>query len=153
MDLTAVSLGLSSLQSAIDLTKAISSASGAVEKAELKLKLAELLTALADAKISMSEAGSRISDLETQLQQRTVHDAQETWFADGVYVLVDDLGKSTDGPFCARCFDIDYRLVRPANDRQGERGMGYCPQCKNRYPLWNAEKKLNDDGVKSGFTG
>jgi len=111
------------------------------------------MTSLADAKISMVDARDQIHQLQQELKNRVELSALQTEFVDGLYLELNVEGVIIDGPFCGRCWDVDSRKIRPANDRSGERGMGYCPECKNKYPLWNAEKKMIDAGAKEEFTG
>lgn len=153
MDLATIQAGMASVQSGIQLTKLLASTFGTLDRAEQKLKLAELMSALADAKIALASALEQMADLDKKVTERAKLDAVKKWFVDGVYVLLDERDSPRDGPFCSRCFDVDSRLVRPANDRTGERGMGICPQCKTKFPLWNAEKRLVEAGVIDGYTG
>ena len=148
MDPVTIQSGLASVQSAIDIVRGISSVSGAIEKAELRLRLAEVMSALADAKIALADGGTQIAELQRRVERRVELAALRKLFLNGVYVILDENNKAIDGPFCSRCLDIDDLLVRPAHDRSGERGMGYCPQCKNKYPLWTAEGRLARDGAE-----
>ena len=54
MDLTAVSTLLGSIKTATEIAKLIKDSDVSLEKAETKLKLAELISALADAKIKVT---------------------------------------------------------------------------------------------------
>jgi hypothetical protein len=142
MDLSLIPAGLSSISTGISIINEIRKADGAIEKAELKLKLAEIMSALADANIALSTATSHISSLEARIQKREDLSALKTTIYDGLYVAEDGSDHSVDGPFCARCWDVDSQKVRPAPNRTGERGMGYCPECKNVYPMWNADAAI-----------
>jgi hypothetical protein len=143
MDISMISAGLSSVQTGISILKGIREADGALEKAELKLRLSDLAISLADAKVALSAATLHIAEIDAQLRNQSDLASTSTKAIDGLYVVLNNSDKAVDGPFCARCWDVDTRKVRTAPDRQGERGMGFCPQCKNTYPLWNAEAMLN----------
>lgn len=126
----AVTSALTSIRVATDIAKLITGADLSLEKAELKLKLAELIGALADAKIQvadikeiMLEKDTTINDLkqqmdvESKMQYRKPH-----------YWRVDD--KLKDGPFCAQCWDKDKKAIRLIDHQNG---VWTCPTCKNTF--------------------
>jgi polyhydroxyalkanoate synthesis regulator phasin len=62
-----IELALDALKQASDIVKALRSADSLFEKAELKLKIAELAEALATARLSVVEAQSEIQALKEQV--------------------------------------------------------------------------------------
>ena len=134
MDLSFIPAALCSLQTAVGVVNTLCKADGAVEKAELKLQLADIMDALADAKIALTTAGSHIAELEQKIRTKEELGHIKTWPVDGTYLTLDENGKAIDGPFCARCWDVSLTKVRAVQDRSGSRDMGYCPECKNKYP-------------------
>ena len=99
MDLTSITAALSSLKTATEIAKLIKDSDVTLEKAESKLKLAELISSLADAKIEITEIqqvllekDKEVRTLNTQLEMR----AKLTW-EKPCYWLKD--GPQTDGPF------------------------------------------------------
>lgn len=142
MDITTVTTLLGSIKTATEIAKLIKDSDLSLEKAETKLKLAELIGALADAKLegaelqqTLSDKDSRIQQLEKQLQVRE----QLTWQQPS-YWLKTDAG--TDGPFCQQCYDTGQKLVRLQGD-----GEGYweCKTCKSSYI--DQERSARDDAA------
>lgn len=145
MDLTSISTVLGSLKTATEIAKLIKESDWSLEKAETKLKLAELISALADAKIEVTEIqqvliekDSKIRELEETLltKQKLTWEKPYYWLADGI---------SKDGPYCQHCYDKNKELIR----LQGH-GDGYweCKSCKNNYTdnsyVHNRTVSLND---------
>jgi hypothetical protein len=133
MDLTSVTAVLGSIKTATEIAKYIKDTDLSLEKAETKLKLADLIGALSDAKLegvgvqqTLAEAEARIRELEQTLETRVKVRWEEPF-----YWLDDDSdGLTPDGPFCQHCYDGGGKLVR----LQGY-GDGYfeCKVCKNSY--------------------
>lgn len=130
MDITTVTTLLGSIKTATEIAKLIKDSDLSLEKAETKLKLAELIGALADAKLegvelqqTLGEKDARIQELENQLQVRE----QLTWRHPSYWLQTPG---GTDGPFCQQCYDTSHKLVRLQGD-----GDGYweCKACKNGY--------------------
>jgi hypothetical protein len=130
MDFTAVTAVLGSIKTATEIAKYIKDSDLSLEKAETKLKLADLIGALADAKLevvgveqTLAEAEARIRELVQQLETR----GKLKW-VDPAYWLEADTG--LQGPFCQQCYDTGGKLVRLQDD-----GDGYyeCKACKNGF--------------------
>lgn len=130
MDLTSISTVLSSLKTATEIAKLIKDSDVSLEKAESKLKLAELISALADAKIEVTEVqqvllekDAEVRELKAQLEVKTKLKWEKPY-----YWLIDD--SQRDGPYCQHCYDKSRELIR----LQGN-GGGYweCKACKNSY--------------------
>jgi hypothetical protein len=130
MDLTIVSTLLGSIKTATEIAKLIKDSDVSLEKAETKLKLAELISALADAKIEVTEVQQTLLDKDTEIRklQEQFKLKQKLQWEQPYYWLMDDANKS--GPFCQHCYDKAQELIR----LQGN-GEGYweCKVCKNNY--------------------
>ena len=123
MDLTSVTAVLGSIKTATEIAKYIKDTDLSLEKAETKLKLADLIGALADAKLkvvgveqTLAEAEDRIRELEQTLKTRVNVRWEEPF-----YRLDDDSDGSTpDGRFCQHCYDGGGgKLVRLQGDGSG----------------------------------
>jgi hypothetical protein len=130
MSIAGISTILSSIKTAIDIAKAIKESDVSLEKAEFKLKLAELISALADAKIQVTEVQQALSEKDAEilvLNEKLSIKKRLKW-EQPYYWLVEDGEK--DGPFCQNCYDKKKELIR----LQGN-GEGYweCKACKNSY--------------------
>lgn len=142
MDIGSISAVLGSIKTATEIAKLIKDSDVSLEKAEVKLKLAELIGALADAKLevvgvqqTLAESEDRIRELQKKLEIR----AQVKW-DDPVYWLEGATGR--DGPYCQRCYDSDQKLVR----LQGS-GDGYysCRACNSGYTT--AEQRAREEAA------
>jgi ribosomal protein L37AE/L43A len=130
MDLAAIAAALGSIKTATDIAKLIKDSDVSLEKAEAKLKLAELISALADTKIQIAEIQQFLIDKDTELRaikEQLDVKAKLQWESP-YYWLLDETQK--DGPYCQHCYDKDNLLIR----LQGN-GAGYwrCSVCKNSY--------------------
>ncbi|NKE72375.1 hypothetical protein [Candidatus Manganitrophus noduliformans] len=128
-DIVTISSMLSSIKTASDIAKFFRDTDLSFEKAEQKLKLAELISALADTKMQVAEIQDLISTKDKkikELEEAIEIKAKLKWEAP-YYWLVD---KEKDGPFCQQCYDKDSELIH----LQGN-GEGYwnCKTCKNHY--------------------
>ena len=131
-DLAGVSLVLSSIKAATDIARLLKDSNLSLEKAEAKLKLAELVGALADAKIQIAEVQDLLLEKEAKIKKleeradtkkNVVWESPWYWHVDG--------GKK-DGPFCQPCYDKGGALIRLQDYRNGYWG---CLNCKNSYDL------------------
>jgi len=131
MDVTSISAALASIKAAADIAKLIKNSDISLERAESKLKLAELLEALADAKIEITEIQQLLLDKDSQIrslhEQLSVKDRLQ-WDAP-YYWLVD--GASKDGPFCPNCYDTGGKLIRLQT--YSNNGYWDCTACKNSF--------------------
>ena len=69
MDLASVSTLLSSINTASGIAKLIKESDVSLEKAETKLKLADLISALADARVEVSEIQQTLVDKDAQINK------------------------------------------------------------------------------------
>lgn len=131
MEILQVTSVIVGIKNAIDIAKLIKDSGASLEKAEIKLKMAELISALADAKIGMvsiqeivSEKDSEIKRLKSELDTR----GNMIWESP-YYFLKTEEGK--DGPYCQKCYDSDHKLIR----LQMPRAQGYwlCKECSSDY--------------------
>lgn len=139
-DITAITGALASIKTAAEIAKLLKDTDISLERADLKLQLAELVSSLADAKLELMEVqdelaarDARIAELQDAFQTKDelarVHDAY--------YVVVD--GEPQGLPLCLRCWEVDqkqYRLQYDAADRH----MKVCPACGQRYQTRMTER-------------
>lgn len=130
MDIQSVSLALASIKTATDIARLFKDSSTTFEKAEAKLKLAELISALADAKIQIAEIQQTIIDKDAELREakeQLVIKENLKWETP-YYWLIKDAKK--DGPYCQRCYDKDGKLIRLQD--YGD-GSWTCKVCDSFY--------------------
>ena len=105
MDITAA---LTNVSTAISLAKAVKDASTALDEAETKYKIAELISALSDVKSDLAQlkletAGKdiKIKELEEALKTK------ESLTYDGSKYIKENY----DHPFCPKCYDSEDTLI------------------------------------------
>ena len=129
--ITAISSTLASIKTATEIAKLLKDADLSLEKAEYKLKLAELVGALADAKLEIvsvqdivAEKDRTIKELEQKLDLKG-----KVKFERPFYWKQDD--DQRDGPFCQKCYDSKDKLIRL--QQRGNRDEWDCLECSNYY--------------------
>lgn len=138
-DISAVSAILSSIKTATDIAKLFKETGISLDKAEEKLRLADLIGALADAKIQIAEVkdlllekDSCIRELEQQLVElRRNEEIISTLKYDPPF-YVNEEGSEL---YCARCIESDRRpihLTKTVEVRMRRR-IWVCQQCKRDY--------------------
>jgi hypothetical protein len=125
---------LSSLKTATEIVKFIRESDVNLEKAELKLKLADLLGSLADTKMELVEVqdtliekDKKIADLEEAFQSKDKLVRQND-----AYYKADENGEPSGLPFCLRCWENDHR-IRQLVSAPKDRFMHVCTTCGHQY--------------------
>ena len=131
MEILLVTSAIVGIKNAIDIAKAIKDSGVSLERAEINLKIAELISALADAKIGMAtiqevmtEKDAEIKRLKTELETR-----ENMIWESPYYFLKNEEGK--DGPYCQKCYDSNRKLIRL--QLPGSKGLWVCNECDSRY--------------------
>jgi uncharacterized protein YfcZ (UPF0381/DUF406 family) len=130
MDVGAIGSLLGSLKTATDIAKFVRESSVSLERAELKMKLAELIEALANAKIEAADIQQEILDRDQQIRELQAAAAIEVelrW-EQPCYFRKNEQG--TEDPYCQNCKDSTGKLSRLHTD-----GAGYfhCRVCKQSF--------------------
>jgi hypothetical protein len=129
-DIATISAFVGSIKTATELAKAIKGADLSLEKAETKLKMAELISALADAKIQaaeiqdlVQEKDKRIKELELSLDNKSTLIRHE-----GKYFESDENGNPIGDPYCSNCWEANNKMIHL--DKISGR-IHKCPSCEN----------------------
>jgi hypothetical protein len=132
-DLGSVVQGLAALKQASEIVKALADTNALYEKAELKLKIAELTEAVMTARVALLEAQTEIQSLKDQIGRLTTAAQATVVKRDNVYFLREN--DQEVGPFCPRCFEADKRRMplTPFTPAFRTFGKYNCPQCKSTY--------------------
>ena len=138
MDIAAVGSLLASLKTATEIAKFIRESDVSLEKAEAKLKLAELVSALADAKLEAAEIQQAILDRDEEIRQLKAAAKlriELTWRQPCYYLLS---AAGIEEPYCQNCYDSEKKLSRLHAD-----GAGYfkCRVCKQSYKTDDRSRK------------
>ena len=107
------------LKTAWEVAKALKVATDAIDDAQIKLQMAELISALADARVEAAENAEKIAELEKALNTKA-----DLKFDGKVYFMPDG-----EGPFCPTCFDKEGSLIR----LQHWDDTWACFNCKHHY--------------------
>lgn len=130
MDIGSISTILGSLKTATEIAKLIKDSDFSLEKAEIKLKLAELISSLADAKIEVADVQHALLDKDEEIRKLAAAlEVKESLVYQKPSYWLDD-NESLDGPFCQRCYDVERRLVRLQDDGGGQ---WECMACKSEF--------------------
>ncbi|TKB07448.1 hypothetical protein [Desulforhopalus sp. IMCC35007] len=142
MDLAAIGSLLGSLKTATEIAKLIRESDATLEKAETKLKLAELVSAIADAKLDAAEVQQLILDRDETIRQLTAAAKLKTeikW-RQPCYYLSNSEG--LEEPYCQNCYDSEQKLSRLHSDGKG---FFQCRVCRQGYKTAERLKRESDD--------
>lgn len=119
MDITTVTSLISSLKVATDIAKFIKDSDVSLEKAESKLKLAELISTLADAKIEASEIQQSIVERDEKIRalEAEAKIRKSLKWNEPCYWLISE--DQTETPYCQPCYDRSKALSRLHSDNNG----------------------------------
>ncbi|HHF3021639.1 TPA: hypothetical protein ACPJ0R_004699 [Vibrio diabolicus] len=119
-DIATISAALTSIKTAADLAKIIKDGDKTLEQAEIKYKLAELISALADAKMEIAEVRELVLSKDKELLAlKDLFEQQKNMEWDEPYYFHVQDGQR-EGPYCQKCYDSEKKLVRLIN-----RGFGF----------------------------
>lgn len=138
-DVTSIGAMLGSIKSAIAIVKYLNESGSSLEKAELKLKLAELTGALADAKIEMLSVQEALAEKDRRIEElNEAFEMRLSLFRHGdAYYRQDETGKRIGVAYCLRCWENDHK-ARQLVDTGGGMGLRNCTTCGQKYTGRNA---------------
>ena len=133
-DITTISAALSSIKAATDIAKCFLDSEVMLEKAEMKLRVADLVSELAKAKIELSS----VQELIIEKDQKII-ELQEAFESKGSLVRKGDAyyetnteGKPIGVPFCIRCWEGEHKKRQLVSDVEEFRS-NVCTNCGQRY--------------------
>jgi hypothetical protein len=132
-DIAAIASLLSSIKTATDLAKLVSESGLTLERAEFKLKLADLVSSLADAKLELSSVQEAIQNKNREIQELKDALALQAAmvFESPSYWRIVDNGK--DGPFCQQCYDANGKTIRLQSYGEGHEKYLACKTCGSTF--------------------
>lgn len=133
-DIATIGAALSSIKTASEIVKFLRESDTSLERAEMRLKLADVVTALADAKMeivdvqeTIAKKDQRISELEAAFQSKdTLVKRYDAYYAS------DPDGNATGTPYCLRCWEVDHKKRNLVRDATG-RHIRVCTDCGHQY--------------------
>lgn len=152
-DIATIAAALSSLKTATDIAKFLRGSDLSLERAELKLKLADLVGALADTKLelvevqeTLSEKDRRIIELEQAFESKdSIVRNLDAYYAAG------EAGNPIGVPYCLRCWENDHKKRQLVIDAKDHR-TNVCTSCGHRYDGWRTEEIRPSNDQQSGKT-
>ena len=138
-DMATISAFTGSVKAAIDIAKAIKDADVSLEKAELKIRMAELISALADTKIASAEIVeiSRQKDAEIEKLRNLLKFKEKLIRGKEAYFEVDESGKPMGDLYSSHCWETNSKAIHltfgvAADIRMGQ-WIKRCPSCRAEY--------------------
>lgn len=128
-EMQAVGVGLAT---AYRIAKAVLNADRAIDKAELKLQMADLMAALSESRQEALTARETIQALEGRLR---LLESNATLLATLKHKAPFYLADGDPIPYCARCVEVERLPVHVVKTTvfQGGRRMWTCPKCQTGY--------------------
>lgn len=133
-DLTTITAILSNLKVATDIAKAIRESDLSMERAELKLRLAEMIGSLADAKIEVTEVQQLLIEKDqaiAQLEEAFQGKDDLVKRYDGYY-SVNSIGKPVGEPYCVSCWQVRHKRYN-LQYIAGNSTLKACISCGAKY--------------------
>lgn len=112
-DLISIIAVLNGLKTATEIAKTVKDIDISIEKAELKLQMAELINAIADAKVSVAEIQEVVAKKDKeigQLKESLQMKAHLVRYRDAYYEQ-NEKGKETGMPYCSHCWEANKKLI------------------------------------------
>ena len=133
-DLTAIGAVLGSLKTATEIAKFIRESDVSIERAELKLKVADLVSALADVKLELVDLQETFATKEQQIRElEEAFQAKDTLVRNNdAYYRVSSEGRPLGVPYCLRCWENDHKQRQLVHDAKEYR-IRLCTSCGHRY--------------------
>jgi len=133
-DITIITAVLGSLKTATEIAKFIRESDVSIEKAELKLKVADLIGALADVKLELVELQDTFAEKDQKIKE-----LEQAFEAKGslvrkydAYYHADSNGQPLGVPFCLRCWENDHKRRQLVHDAKDFRTR-ICTNCGHKY--------------------
>ena len=126
--------GISAVNSAIGIAKALRGIEKTYDEATAKAQLADLISSLTDAKLAMAEAKENLAakDKEIERLKASFEDKTALVKGDGGYsYLADEARKPVGYPACPKCEQVDGRVVQTKEHETS--GKSRCPACSAVY--------------------
>lgn len=131
MDITG---SIAAVTAALGLVKELRSIDAQFDKAELKLKIADLTEALSEAKLGLVDVAEQLRTKDAEiadLKQKIIYRAENLIDHNGFRYASDD-GQAHGLPYCPAC-EHKGLYIKLAQDRSTNGYPYKCPSCKANY--------------------
>ncbi|WP_457301316.1 hypothetical protein [Phyllobacterium sp. P5_D12] len=127
---------VSAITAALGFVKELSAIDVQADKAQLKLKIADITGALADAKLGLIDAMETVREKDKELAEAKAalkFRAENLIRVDGLFYDQKD-GKPSGHPYCSVCLDAG-SAINLARDIGAAGHPSKCPKCKGNYGM------------------
>lgn len=134
MDIGTIGAAVTSLKSATDIVKFLRDSNVSLEKAEFKLKLADLMEALADARMQIAEVQDALIEKDKQISalQDALESKETLMRYEDAYYEIGSNGNPNGRPLCINCWEGSHKK-RHLVSVPGDRFSKVCPSCSRVY--------------------
>jgi rubrerythrin len=131
-DIATIGTFLTSIKTATELAKAIKSVDVSLERAETKLKIADLIESLADARMQAAEIQELIQDKDKRIAEleKVLELKAKLIRIEEAYYEINESGKPVGAPYCSHCWEVNHVGVHLYRD---DNTNWHCPMCSNVF--------------------
>jgi len=137
-DLSLIATGLSSIKTGYEIAKTIASLDSAIEKADLKAKILEVMDSLITAKAAIEDLRDEIrqKDQEIASLREDLRLKASVFRLKDAYYDIDKEGTVVGDPYCQTCFESTGKLYH-LYETSSTSGVGhfFCHICENDFRL------------------
>src|SRR6267143_399855 len=133
-DIAALTAAFTGVRTAVDIARILRDAQSAFDRADLKLKIAELVDALGDTKLSLAEVQEtlRAKDAEIKRLTEALKLKAQLVRHNDAYYQTDPSGHPVGDPNCSPCSETRHQAVH-IHQNPTERRQSVCPACKSVF--------------------
>lgn len=134
IDPATVSAALESIKIATTIAKFLRDTASSLEKAEVKLKLADLMDSLADTRIRLADLQEELIEKDKLIAElRKAFETKDTLVRyEDAYYERSEAGGPSGTPFCLNCWEAANKK-RQLVSVAGNRDLKTCTDCKQEY--------------------
>lgn len=149
MDITTIATLLGNVKTATEIAKAIKDSGTTLEAAEVKFKLAELISALADVKMEAATVQTELLDAQEQIRKLEAAAKQRAALVwrQPCYWMRRELD-GVEEPYCQPCFDGDGKLSRLNADGKGGFRCMVCSKYVETTERIASDKARHDAAIR-----
>jgi len=152
-DMATITTAVGGIKGAIEIAKLLKDSSDSLEKAEVKLKLADLIGALADVRTQMSDIKEALIESENEKKElKEKLELKAKLEFETPYYWHNKEDRTKDGPFCQLCYDKEKKVIRL--QPTSKQGLWECFSCNktfknNEYIPQIYGRKTLSQGIKT----
>jgi len=132
MDLPAITGALTAIKTATDIVQGVRTAENALNEAELKFRLADLMGSLAEAKIELSNLIEDVAKKDQKIEtlEELLNNKDSIKKFGDAYYKTSTTNEPTEEPICTKCWEVAKLQVHLIGSPK-RRDYMQCPNCKS----------------------